>query len=401
VAVLLAAIARTTLVPLFGTAADEPRYRAAARDVGGRAALLGLVAGVAVMATAPLTGPLLTAQLPASAHHAAIATLVLLGPAVALQARGAVGSAVLAGAHRFAYSAWTYTAAAVVTFVAAVPFVLAIGALGAPIAVLTGSTLVAAAHELRLRRVRLALPQRVGWLRERAQWRLGASLVAVSALPLAMQAGLAIAIANVSGSAGDVTRYTYAYFAIVMLVSATSGASSLVALPTLVHGLHRGDREAVRDYVLVAGAPALAIVVPALAVAAAAGRPLLGLVFRGTFDGAQLDQLYELILLLAALAPAYVVIQLVQGAGTATGHRRQFVTAALVATAAALGGALAARGHTEWVAVAHSGTAVLLAAVAARLVLGPSAWSVLGTLVLRIPNGFGELLRLARGGQSS
>lgn len=379
--VLLAAIARTTLVPFFGPSDDVEAYRARATEIGGRAAQLGLVIGVAVTVAAPLAGWLLTTQLPVESRRAAVLTLVLLGPAIALQARASAASALLAGAHRFAPSAKIYTAGAVVTLAACVPLVGLLGALGAPVAVLTGALVLAGAHEQRLRAVGVRLRLRGAWLGQREHWALGRRLLAASSLQLAVQAGLAFAVAAVAGAPGDVTRYSYAFFAALTIVSATSGASSLVALPGLVAQLHRGDRAAIAVYLRAAGVPALAVVVPAVAGLAAFGRPLLGLVFGSTFDERGLDQLYVLCLLLAPLAPLFAVLLVLQGIGTAEGSTRALVGGGLAGAGASLAGALAVHGHTEAVAATHALAGAVLTLTTARAVLGRGAWRLLAGLL--------------------
>lgn len=381
VVVLLAAIARSTLVPLLGTADDDAAYRGRAHSIGAQAVLLGLVAGLAVVITAPLAAPLLTAQLPDESAQAATVTLLLLGPAIACQAYGAVGSAILGGAHRFARSAGIYAAGALATLLSAYPLIALTGALGAPLAVLAGTAVIASAHAYRLRAFGLRIRPGVHQSRAPGQWVLGRHLLSVSALQLAVQAGLALAIANASGDPGDVTRYAYAFFGMLMVVSVTSGASALVALPQLVARLESGDPAAVRVYLRTAGLPALAIVVPMLIGIAAFGRPILGGVFASTFSGEQVDQLYHLCLVLALLAPIYVLLQLVQGVAIAERRAGDLVRSALLGTGLTAAAMFAVRGDTEAVATAHVLSAAGFAVITARIVLGRRAWALLGRLL--------------------
>lgn len=376
-AVLLAAIARTTLIPRFGSAADPEAYRQAASRVGSRAAALGVIAGLVLLVSAPATGTLLTAQLPDASQVPGVLTLVLLGPAVAMHAWGATASAILAGAHRFAASAAIYAAGGMATLLVAVPAIMVLGAIGAPVAVLIGSIAIGVAHEVRLRQLGVHLRPLSRGEGDSSLWRLGADLVSVSALQLAVQAGLTLAVANVAGAPGDVTRYTYAFFAGLTMVSITAGVSSMIRLPHLIARLDRGEPSAVPDYLRAAVVPSLAVVIPGLAALAAFGRPLLGLVFSGTFTDGEIDQLFVLCLLLSVLAPLFVVLFALQGVGSARQATRGLVTGALVGTVVTALGVFAVRGDTQAVATAHAATAAIFTLVTARAVLGPHAWPML------------------------
>ena len=77
-------------------------------------------------------------------------------------------------------------------------------------------------------------------------WRMAGAAAAGSAVPLASQAMLTIALAAVSGVVGTVTAYTYGYFVALLLASMTAGAIGFTSMPGLVGELGARGAEAAR-----------------------------------------------------------------------------------------------------------------------------------------------------------
>ena len=69
-----------------------------------------------------------------------------------------------------------------------------------------------------------------------------------SAVPLASQAMLTIALAAVAGVVGTVTAYTYGYFVALLLASVTAGAIGFTSMPGLVGDLGSRGADAALGY---------------------------------------------------------------------------------------------------------------------------------------------------------
>jgi O-antigen/teichoic acid export membrane protein len=400
IAVLLVITGRSVLIPLFGPAVEDATFRARARDAGSRTALASLLAGIAVAVTAPLAGPLITGALRPDAQHKATLALLLFAPSVYLQGRGAVAAAVLTAASRVRATAVAYALAAVVSIGAAAPLVLAIGPLGAPVAILIGSFILSATQEAYLRRFHFALRLHPSQLRQRRQWRLTWSLVSISMIGLATQAQLALSVRSLPGDSGSITSYVYAYFFVMMLLGVTSASAAMVSLPGLVRELETGgDREAA-EYVTRVSIFSLAIVFPLLAGAAAFGRPLLRWVFSGSLAHDRIDQLYHLILVFAPMALLFVTTAIATPIVLARKRERALLIGAAVVVPLQLVADLIVHGHALAVGAAQSVGGILLAVIVlaaatgrheAFRTIGRIAVGALPALALALPFAIGAL----------
>jgi len=380
---LFAATARAALVPLYGATEPAEAFAARAAETAGRAALAGLAGALLLAALAPLLAALTTGQLPEEAQRTATWALLLLAPSAYLQVRAAALAAVLSAARRFAFSALAYAGAGLVSLVLAGPAIALLGVLGGPVAILAGSIALAAAHERHLRGFAVRPRARLRWLREGRQWRLTASLVAISAIGLASQAQLAVSLGNLGSEPAEITVYAYAYFLVLTLLSVTSASASLATLPGLVADEARGDRRAVEDYLVRTAPFGIAVVVPLLAAAAAFGRPVLALVFDGVLAPEKVVLLHELIAVLALLGLAYGVLYVVGPVVLVVGRQAALAAVGLLAVLVQLAAVRAVRGDALAVAGVHAAVAAGMTLAVCALALGRRTPEVLAALAVR------------------
>jgi peptidoglycan biosynthesis protein MviN/MurJ (putative lipid II flippase) len=339
IAALLVADGRTALVPLFGPAETDEDFVPRARVAASRTAMTATLAAIAMAALSPLIGPLITGALSSAAQHKATYALLLLAPSIWLQGRAAVCSAVLNAVGRVRVSAIAYIVAGVLSIGAAVPLVLWLGGLGAPLAILLGSLALDGVHELYLRRFDFALRVRPSLLREREQWQLVSSVLSIALVGLTMQLQLAISLRSLPGESGTITAYVYAFSLIMALLAVTSISASTVALPDLVRRMQRKDPEAeAADYVVRLSIVSLAAMVPLLAAAAAFGLPLFEAILSDALTPERVRLLYHVVLVLIPMGLLFVVTAIATPVVLARGRERLMVLMAAVV----LGGQLVA-----------------------------------------------------------
>lgn len=374
IAALLVADGRSALIPLFGPADSDESFVPRAREAASRTAMTATLAAIAIAALSPLVGPLLTAKLSQSAQDKATFALLILAPAIWLQGRAAVCAAVLNAVARVRVSAVAYVVYAVVSIAAAVPLVLGIGPLGAPLAILIGSFVLTAIHEVYLRRFSFALRVRPPLLLEREQWRLVSSVLSIAVVGLTMQIQLAISLRSLPGQTGTITAYVYAYSFIMALLGVTSVSASTVALPGFVRELAQGDhqREA-SNYVVRLSAVTLAAIVPLLAAAAAFGLPLLHAILADSLHADRVRLLYHLILVFIPMALMFATTTIATPVVLARGRERNVLAIAAVVLAVQGVGDVLARNHSLAVAAVQSGAGVLLAVLVIVAATGRAA----------------------------
>jgi peptidoglycan biosynthesis protein MviN/MurJ (putative lipid II flippase) len=362
IAALLVADGRSALIPLFGPAENDDTFVPRAREAASRTAMTAALAAVAIAALSPLIGPLVTGELSSSAQHKATLALLLLAPAIWLQGRAAVCAAVLNAVGRVRISAVAYILYAVISIGAAVPMVLSWGPLGAPAAILLGSAVLTAVHELYLRRFSFTLRVRPPLLAQREQWALVSSVLSIAFVGLTMQLQLAFSLRSLPGQTGSITAYVYAYSLIMALLGVTSVTASTVALPDFVRELGRGDagRTAAR-YVARLSTVTLAAVVPLLALVAAFGLPLLRGIFSGSIAPDKITLLYHLILVFIPMTVLFATTTIATPVVLARGRERTVLLIAASVLALQLAADIVVHGHALAVGAAQSIAGILLA----------------------------------------
>lgn len=383
VATLYAATARSALVPMMGAATGERDFRLRATEVAARTDLAGMAIATAIAVLAPVAGPLLTHALPPRAQLTAVFALLVLAPATYLQMRAAALSAVLSAASRFRFFALAYGGAGLCSVAVTPPLVLLLGPLGATVGILLGSLVLSVSQTRFLARFGVRIRGRPRWIRERRQWALMGSLGTVAAVGLALQAQLAVALANLAPRAGEITVYSYAYFLVLLFVTVTSASLSAVTLPGLVEQVAHNGRPAVQAFFARVGVLVLSVVLPLLAATAAFGEPLLRAVFAGSVAPPQIHLLYELVLAFTPLCLAYALVYLLIPVALAVGAQRRLPAIALAATALQAVLVALVRGDTVSVGIVHSAVAVLTCGALVRIVLGPGSLTVLARLLWR------------------
>ena len=359
--VLLASTLRGQLVPMFGPA-DQDGFHARAVEVASRAALLGAALAVCLLLIAPFGARLITRGLSHEAQETAVGVLLILSISAFMQFRAAALSAVLAGARRFETSAVLYVVSGTVALTLSGLTLPLVGVVGAAGGIFAGAVVLLAGHERHVRRYGVRLKLEPRWLRERGQLMLALSLTGYAALGLAQQFNLTIALGAVSGQVGAITVYTFAFLAILMLLTITNVSLGLVLLPDLVSSLRDGEANAAAAHLARVSSFALALLVPMLVAAAAYGSPLLLFILDPLFGHGDITLMAELIRIFCLLAIPTALMQTAITIAVAQGAWRLTLVTALGATCVqgAMTAVLAGDAATT-VAAAHTGVAVLTA----------------------------------------
>jgi O-antigen/teichoic acid export membrane protein len=375
---------RVALVPLIGVGGDDAGLRARAVDAVGRLAAVAVVLAVGLV----LLSPALAEALNTGDLETAIASTAVLALAAGFQVAGASQAAALAAGRRFVASAVLYVVSSAVSLALATGLMLAMGAVGAALGVLGGSFVLYAGHARYLGRLGLRPGIALRALRERPTWRMAGAAAGGSAVPLASQAMLTIALAAVAGEVGTVTAYSYGYFVALLLASVTAGAIGFTSMPGLVGDLGTRGPEAARGYLRTFAALGAFLYVPLAAAAATFGRPVIDRVLAGPLSVGTLDLMWDVLRIFLLMGLCWVLLTPVNTVALSLQRLRAFVMAAVAAVAAQLVIAvpLGRAVGPETVAIAHAAIAVAMILVVAAGVFGRSAPAAcLSALVAALP----------------
>jgi O-antigen/teichoic acid export membrane protein len=375
---------RVALVPLIGVGGTDAELRARAADAIGRLAAVASVLAVALVVLSPALGEALnTGDL-----GVAVASLAVLALASGLQVAAASQAAALAAGRRFVASAALYVISSASSLVLATGLMLALGAVGAALGVLGGSIVLYAGHVAYLRRLGLHAGVALGSLRERPTWRMAGAAAGGSAVPLATQGMLTIALAGVSGEAGTVTAYSYGYFVALLLASVTAGAIGFTSMPGLVGDLSARGAGAALGYLRTFAALGAFLYVPLAAAAATFGRPVIDRALAGPLSVETLDLMWDVLRIFLIMGLCWVLLTPVNTLALSLQRLRAFVVAAVVTVvlqlvvAVPLGRAVG----PEAVAIAHASLAVGMILLVAAGVFGRGApRAVLSAVVAAAP----------------
>lgn len=372
VAALLGASLRNSVVPLFGSVDEEASYRERATEVLSRILLIGIVLLVLLVVLSPLVGHLMTLGLPSDARWTAVAALLILAPAAYCQLHSAALSAALGAARRFSFSAALYAIAGAVALVFSALLLELIGVLGAAIGLLAGALVLAGGHSFYVARFGMQPVPRLRWLRDRPERELLTFLVAGAALGLALQIDLALALAVLSEDAGAITAYSYAFFAIWTMLAVSSTPLSLVTMPDLVGRVAARGASAAEEQLERVAPYAFAVLAPLLMAFATFGKPLLEGLFSNSLSDDTIALVFELGLVLEAMAVPTALLFLVAAVTLALGLANRFlpVAAVSVAVQALLVISLSTFGPHA-VAAGHATTCVITAGLLLALTYGP------------------------------
>jgi O-antigen/teichoic acid export membrane protein len=324
---------RASVVPLLGHIESERLFRQRVTELLSRILLVGLLALLILAVVSPLAGQLLTLGLPAHDRWIAVLTLIVLAPAAFMQIYASAQSAALSAARRFSFSSALYVGAGAVALGSSALLLELIGILGGAFGLLIGALVLSGGHTLYLRQFGLRPRLRLESLRERVQRELTFSLVAGAGLGIALQLNLAIALAVISNDPGAITAYSYAYFLSSMILTISSLPLGLVTLPDLVTRIAREGTNAVEDHFLRVTPYALAVLTPLLFAYAADGRPLLEAIFADSLTDGTIDLLYDLGLVLGAMAIPTALLFLGGIVTLALGRSRAYLTVGLTGIA--------------------------------------------------------------------
>jgi peptidoglycan biosynthesis protein MviN/MurJ (putative lipid II flippase) len=373
---------RASVVPLLRSSGSDEDLEQQVSDLGSRILGIALVAFALLIAASPVVGQALTLGLPADARWTAVLSLLILAPAAFCQIYAATLSASLTAARRFAFSSLLYVLAGAVALGCSAALIAVIGVLGAAVGLLVGAVLVLAGHILYLRSFGVSFRPHLISLRDRAQRDLALLLVVGAAVAIAFQANLAISLSAVSDDAGAITAYTYAFFTISLFLSISGSSLALVTLPDLVTRIVQEGAAAAREHLLTVAPYMFAVLAPLLLGFAAYGQPVLDAVFADSLSQSTIDLIYDIGLLLGAMAIPTALLFLTTSITLATGRSKRFlgvglasvlVHAAIVIPISALGPRAVATGH---IASSTFMTSLLMA-----VTFGPS-WPMLALRAL-------------------
>jgi peptidoglycan biosynthesis protein MviN/MurJ (putative lipid II flippase) len=320
---------RASVVPLVRAGSEEDLERRVS-ELGSRILGIALAAFALLIAVSPVVGQALTLGLPANARWTAVASLLILAPAAFCQICAAALSASLTAARRFALSSLLYVLAGAIALGCSAVLIALIGVLGAALGLLVGAVLVLAGHALYLRSVGVGFHPHLSGLRDRAQRDLALNLIAGAAVAIAFQVNLAISLSVVSDETGAITAYTYAFFLVSLCLSISGSSLALVTLPDLVTRIAREGAAAAREHLVTVAPYMFAVLAPMLLGFAAYGQPVLDAVFADSLTQPTIDLLYDIGLLLCAMAIPTALLFLTTSITLATGRSRMFVRVGLI-----------------------------------------------------------------------
>ena len=321
--------------------------------VGGALLIIAVTAAPFVILAGP-TADALTGDLPQAAHDAAASSLVLFWAASAAQLVTAVCTAALAVRREFALAGAAYVLGTSVALVVVLAVGDSMGTDAAAAGVLGGSVLGAALVAGRLVQAgwrpapRRMLPsaQTGGALRTIVFGAMGvAGWQATYVVTLGFAANL---------GAGAVTLYTYAFFAVGIIIGAT-GAPASIVMAAPVADVWDGDERRLRPMIVDVLRAGLTIVVPVIAAAALIGDDVIVLLLGSELTRADAQTIVACVLILGPVIAMHLGGTVSTLAAFAAGwHRRLAVIAVLgVLVHAALCALALGAGELEWLVAVH------------------------------------------------
>jgi len=381
---LLGVSLRRSLVPLLGPSSDAASFSERAGELISRTWFVGAALGGAVMLCSPFVAPALTSGSSSEAERTALFTLLLLGPAVHLQIRAGSVSAMLNGARRFPSSVGLYVLSSLFALASGALFLAVLGPVGSALGVLFGACLLTIGHVVLVRRYGLVTRPRLVHMADPAQPKIVSFLMAGSALGIAQQLTLTLALGVLAAGQGSVTLYAYAYFLGGLMSNISSYSVALVTLPDSVELITRSGVAGARRQLDTVSPFVFAVLAPLLLGFLSFGESVLEGVFGGALAPESIASLYALAV---SLEPMVIGVSVFVLGGTmllALGWRGRAVTVAISSLgihAIALW-SVAGLGSIA-VALAHSASTLTAALLVLVAVFEFSTPSVVAMLVRR------------------
>ncbi len=367
--VIVAASVRAPFVKVLGAVNSEAAIKSGARELLGRAATLSLAIGALLLLVSPVAGALIAYGGGGQAREIAVWSLLILVPAGVFQVYATSAAAVLNSARRFVYSSTIYAVSSLVAIVISAILLDRIGVLGAPCGMLAGALILALGHWYYLAKFDISTRPQARLLRERATRKLSGEIIANASLGMAIQLGLAVALAAVAatGRAGLVTDYSYGYFVVLATTGFTSIALNTVILPDVVTEAGARGLSGARDRIVAVAPFSFGAVVPVIVALLTFGEPFLEWIAEPLLEPQDIAVVIDVASIFSIAAIGMVLLQNGSTAVISMGRWSLLATAAVLTLAGQTAAVWAAsEGGTSSIAWAQS----LVVAVAALLLMG-------------------------------
>jgi peptidoglycan biosynthesis protein MviN/MurJ (putative lipid II flippase) len=370
---------------LLLTLAQSARASVAARLVEGNslfanldrflagAVLVALAAAVPLVLLGQPVAELLTGDLPAEAASTARTALAILWVAAAAHLAAAFGAAALGTRGEFALPGLAYVAGGVLAIGLMLALAGALGIDAVAVGVAAGALVTATAIGYRL--------GRAGYRPDLRRLRPGRSAMVAAGVVVISSLGYMIAqatyVVSVAFAAtlepGAVTLYSYAFFAAILVVGASSGTAGIVLAAPVSRDWDR-RAETLLGHLEVVTRGSLLVVLPALGVMAVAGNELVELVLGSKLAGDDPETVANTFLALGGVMVGSAALSVPMLAAFATGRYGAIAWTSVLTLAVhvPLSAVAASLGSDEWIAGAASLSAVVSLAAMLAFVLGRS-----------------------------
>lgn len=369
--VIVAASVRAPFVKVLGALVAEAEIKAGARTLLARALTLSLAVGLLLLVVSPIAGALVAYGGGSEAREIAALSLLILVPAGVFQVYATSAASVLNSARRFVFSAMVYALSSLVAILVSALLLDRIGVLGAPCGMLCGALVLALGHGYYLASFGVSARPRAVLLRQRETRKLSGEVIANASLGMAIQLGLAVALAAVgaSGRAGLVTDYSYGYFVVLATTGFTSIALNTVILPDVVREAGARGLAGARDRIVAVAPFSFGAVVPVIAALLTFGEPFLEWIADPLLEPQDIAVVFDVAAIFSIAAIGMVLLQNGSTAVVSMGRWNLLATAAVLT--------LAGQAAAVWIASSEGVTTI---AWAQSLVLAVAALAMIGAL---------------------
>jgi peptidoglycan biosynthesis protein MviN/MurJ (putative lipid II flippase) len=373
---VLAGTLRTTIVPRL---AEGDLFAALDRYARGVLAIAVAAALPLVLLAAPLAA-LLTGSLPHAAEVAATSALRIFWLAATAHLIAALGAAALAVRGEFALPGVAYVAGGGVSALLLVALADPLGTDAVPAGLAAGAALTAAIVVARL--------VRAGYRpRPRGAGTRPAVVMLTGAIPqLIAQIMYVVSIAFASHlRTGSVTLFSYAYFAALLVIGATTFPASVVLAAPLTRGWDRRPQSLEPQLVTVLRA-GLMLVAPAVALVGLVGDELIRLLLGGSLTAHDATAIVTTFLILTGIVVTSIATTVPMLAAFATGRYARLALLSAVTAAFHVAANLAAvqAGRIQALAAVSSVDSVVFLLLLLHMTWGPSAWRVAGAVAREV-----------------
>jgi len=375
---ILAATLRSTVVARL--AEDPSLFRALDRYIGGALVVFAVAALPLVILGKPVAA-LLTGSLPHAAEDAAHSALAIFWLAAGAHLVAALGAATLAVRAEFALPGIAYVIGGAVSAGLLVALSGPLGTDAVPVGLAGGAALTATIVFVRLAQIGYRPDPRLVWpsgLAGRA-----AVVMLIGAIPqLISQIMYTVSLAFAAHlHAGSVTLFSYAFFAALLVIGATSFPATIVLAAPLAQDWDRRP-ESLEPHLVTVLRAGLILVAPVLALAALSGDELIQLVLGGSLSAHDADTIVGTFLVFTGIIVISIAVALPILAAFATGRylRLAVLSASTAAFHVAANFAVLGAHRVQALAGVSSLDALLFLLLILRMTFGAAAWRVALTL---------------------